>query len=136
LAERNVFEVPSTLVKRQTMAMIRDTIERMGSQGVDVKKMSLDVDKMSERLTPSGERMVRVGLLIDAIARQENLDVAFSEIDAEMKAMAEAQGMEYEKVRETYSSEELMDALRDRLLERKVMRFLMENAEVTEGAPE
>jgi hypothetical protein len=29
-----------------------------------------------------------------------------------------------------------MDALRDRLLERKVLEFLMENAEVTEGAPE
>jgi trigger factor len=79
---------------------------------------------------------VRVGLLIDAIARQENLDVSFTEIDAEMKAMAEAQGIEYGKVRETYSSEERMDALRDRLLERKVLGFLMENAKVTEGAPE
>jgi hypothetical protein len=29
-----------------------------------------------------------------------------------------------------------MDALRDRLLERKVIGFLMENAKVTEGAPE
>jgi len=50
--------------------------------------------------------------------------------------MAEAQGMEYEKIREMYSSEERMDALRDRLLERKVLGFLMENAEVSEGAPE
>ena len=103
---------------------------------MDLKKMNLDVDKMSARLAPGSERMVRVGLLIDAIARQENLEVAFSEIDAEMKAMAEAQGMEYEKVRETYSSEERMDELRDRLLERKVLEFLMKNAVVTEGAPE
>jgi hypothetical protein len=29
-----------------------------------------------------------------------------------------------------------MDALRDRLLERKVIEFLMENAEVQERAPE
>jgi hypothetical protein len=29
-----------------------------------------------------------------------------------------------------------MDALRDRLLERKVLEFLMANAVVTEGAPE
>jgi FKBP-type peptidyl-prolyl cis-trans isomerase (trigger factor) len=108
----------------------------MRSQGVDLKKMNLDVDKMSERLAPNGERMVRVGLLIDAVARQEKLDVPFSEIDAEMKAMAEAQGIEYEKVREEYSSEERMDALRDRLLERKVMKFLLENAKVTEEAPE
>jgi trigger factor len=136
LSERNPFDVPATLVKRQTFAMMQDTFQRLASQGVDMKKMNLDVDKMSERFTPNAERMVRVSLLLDAIARKENLDASYSEIDAEMKAMAEAQGMEYEKVREMYSSEERMDALRDRLLERKVLGFLMENAQVTERAPE
>ncbi len=136
LAERNVFDVPATLVKRQTAAMIRDTVERMGTQGMDLKKMKLDVDKMSERLAPSAERMVRVGLLIDAVSRQENLDVPFSEIDAEMKRMAETAGMELEKIRETFSSEEQLDSLRDRLLERKVMNYLLENAEMKEGVPE
>lgn len=136
LSERNPFDVPATLVKRQTIAMMQDTFQRLSSQGVDLKKMNLDVDKMSERFAPNAERMVRVSLLIDAIARKENIDASYSEIDAEMKAMADAQGMEYGKVREMYSSEERMDALRDRLLERKVMEFLMKNAEVTEGAPE
>jgi trigger factor len=136
LSERNPFDVPATLVKRQTIAMMQDTFQRLASQGVDLKKMNLDVDKMSERFAPNAERMVRVSLLIDAIARKENIDASYSEIDAEMRAMAEAQGMEYEKVRETYSSEERMDALRDRLLERKVLGFMMKNAEVTEGAPE
>jgi len=136
LAERNPFDVPATLVKRQTFAMMQDALHRLSSQGVDLKKMNLDVDKMSERFAPNAERMVRVSLLIDAIARKENVEVSYPEIDAEMKAMAEAQGMEYEKVREAYSSEERMDSLRDRLLERKVLAFLMENAEVTEGSPE
>jgi len=136
LAERNPFDVPATLVKRQTFAMMQDTFQRLASQGVDLKKMNMDVDKMSERFAPNAERMVRVSLLIDAIARKENIDVPFSEIDAEMKAMAAAEGIGYEKVRETYGSEERMDALRDRLLERKVLAFLMENAEVTEGSPE
>jgi trigger factor len=136
LAERNPFDVPATLVKRQTITMMQDTFRLLASQGVDLKKMNMDVDKMSERLAPNAERMVRVSLLIDAIARKENIEASYSEIDAELKAMAEAQGVEYEKVRELYSSEERMDALRDRLLERKVLGFLMENAEVTEGAPE
>lgn len=136
LAERNAFDVPATLVKRQTLAMIQDTIERMGSQGVDLKKMKLDVDKMSERLAPGAERMVRVSLLLDAIARQENIDVAFSEIDAEMKSMAEAEGVDLEKIRETYGSEERLDSVRDRILERKIMNFLLENAEVKEEVAE
>ena len=136
LAERNPFDVPATLVKRQTIAMMQDTFQRLAAQGVDLKKINMDVDKMSERFAPNAERMVRVSLLIDAIARKEGIEASYSEIDAEMKAMAEAQGMEYEKVREMYSTEERMDALRDRLLERKVLGFLMENAEITEGAPE
>jgi len=136
LAERNPFVVPATLIKRQTIAMMQDTVRRLASQGVDLKKMNMDVDKMSERFAPNAERMVRVSLLLDAIARKENIDTSFSEIEAEMKAMAAAEGIEYEKVREMYGSEERMDALRDRLLERKVIGFLMENANVKEGSPE
>ncbi|MBE0569153.1 MAG: trigger factor [Deltaproteobacteria bacterium] len=136
LAERNVFDVPPTLIKRQTLAMIENTIEHMESSGVDLKKTKLDFDQMSERLKSSAERMVRVGLVIDAVARQENLDVAYSDIEAEMKRMAEAEGVDLETIREKYSSEEGMDSLRDRLLERKVMNFLLENAEVKEEVAE
>jgi trigger factor len=136
LAERNVFDVPATLVKQQTLSMIRDTVEHMGSQGVDLKKMKLDVDKMSERLAPNAERTVRVGLVLDAVARQENLDVPYAEIETEMNNLAEQSGMSLEKVREAYGSEEQLDALRNRLLERKVMNFLAENAEVKEEVAE
>jgi len=118
------------------VAMMQDTFQRLAAQGVDLKKVNMDVDKMSQRFASNAERMVRVSLLLDAIAKKENIDVAFSEIDAEMKAMAEASGMEHGKVREMYSSEERMDALRDRILERKVMAFLLENATGKEGAPE
>jgi len=136
LNERNPFDVPPTLVQRQTLAMIQNTIEHMESSGVDLKKTKLNFDEMSDRLKFSAERSVRVGLIIDAIARQENLDVPYPEIEAEMKRMAQLEGTDYEKVRESYSSEEKMDSLRDRLLERKVMNFLLENAEVKEEVAE
>lgn len=136
LYERNAFDVPPTLVKRQTMAMIGSTIEHMEASGVNLQKTKLDFDEMSERLKGSGEMMVRVGLLIDAIARQENLDVPYSEIEAEMKANAEREGADFETYKEAHSSEEQMDSIRDRLLERKVMKFLMDNAEVKEEVTE
>lgn len=136
LAERNPFDLPETLVRRQTAVMMEDAFRRMASQGIDLKKLDMDVDKMSVRFRPNAERMVRVSLLLDAIARKENIDVPFSDIEAEMKAMAAAEGVEYAKIRERYASEERMDALRDRLVERKVVEFLLENAEVREEAPE
>jgi trigger factor len=92
----------------------------------------MDFEKMKERFAPNAERAVRVSLLLDAIGKQENVDVPYAEIESEMKEMAAAARMGYEKVRELYGDEERMDALRNRLLERKVMAFLIENANVKE----
>jgi trigger factor len=132
LLEKNSFEVPRSLVDRQILGMIEETANRLASQGVDLKKVNMDFEKMKERFAPNAERAVRVSLLLDAIAKQEAVDVPFSEIEAEMKAMAAAARMGYEKVRELYGDEDRMDALRNRLLERKVMAFLLENAHVKE----
>jgi trigger factor len=135
LTERNAFEVPRSLVDRQVLSMIEDTANRLASQGVDLKKVNMDFEKMKETFAPNAERTVRISLLLEAIAKQEAIDVQFSEIEAEMKDMAAAARMSYEKVRELYGDEDRMDALRNRLLEKKVMAFLLENAKVTEEVP-
>jgi trigger factor len=132
LLERNVFDVPKTLVDRQIAVMIQDMASRLSSQGVDLKKVSMDFDKMRERFAPAAERSVRVSLLLEGIAEKENIDVPFSELEAEMKAIAAASGMDYEKVRQIYGEEERMDQLRNRLLERKVMNFLIAGADARE----
>ncbi|MBI5576164.1 MAG: trigger factor [Deltaproteobacteria bacterium] len=132
LLEKNTFDVPHSLVDRQIVLMIEDTAKRMASQGIDLKKVNMDFDKMRERFAPGAERIVRVSLLLEAVARQESIDVPYSDIEAEMKAMAEAAQMSFEKVREIYGDEERLDALRTQLLERKTMAFLLENATVKE----
>ncbi|GAB4370193.1 MAG: trigger factor [Deltaproteobacteria bacterium] len=132
LLERNRFDVPKTLVDRQIHTMIQDTANRLASQGMDLKKVHMDFDKMRERFAPNAERAVRISLLLSAIAEKENLDVPFPEIEAELRGMAEATGVGYERIREIYGDEERMDGLRNRLLERKAMAFLLEQAEVKE----
>ncbi len=132
LVERVSFEIPKTLVDRQIISMMEDTANRMASQGIDLKKINLDYEKMRERFAPNAERAVRVTLILEAIARKENIDVPFSEIEAEMKKIAETTRMDYEKVREHYGDEARMDDLRGRLIGRKTMEFLLANAAITE----
>jgi trigger factor len=132
LLEKNAFDVPRSLVDRRVLGMIEETANRLASQGIDLKKVNMDFEKMKERFAPNAERAVRVSLLLDAIAKQETIDVPYSEIESEMKEMAAGARMSYEKVRELYGDEERLDALRTRLLERKVMAYLLENAQVGE----
>ena len=128
LLEKNSFEVPKTLVDREIVSMIEDTASRLVSQGIDLKKVSLDFEKMKERFAPNAERSVRLSLLLAAIAEKEGIDVPYSEIEAEMKEMAARSGIEYEKIREMYGDEERMDNLRNRLLDKKVMASLLASA--------
>jgi trigger factor len=135
LLEKNAFEVPRSLVDRQIHTMIEDTARRLQSQGVDLRALNMDFDKMHDRFEPGAVDAVRVSLLLEAIAKKEGIDVAYSEIEAEMKEMATATGMTFEKVRDLYGDEDRLDHLRGRLVDRKVMQFLLENAiEKTEAA--
>jgi trigger factor len=128
LVERHSFDVPKTLVDRQARAMVEETANRLASQGVDLRKMNLDFGKMLERYREGAEKAVRVSLLLEAIGRKEGIDVSFSDIDQEMHEMAGAMNVPYEKVRDHYSEEERLDELRGRLIDRKVIDFLLENA--------
>ncbi|MGZ8459051.1 MAG: trigger factor [Candidatus Deferrimicrobiaceae bacterium] len=128
LLEKNAFDVPKTLVDRQIVSMIEESANRLVSQGIDLKKVSLDFEKMKERFAPNAERSVRLSLLLAAIAEKEGIDVPYSEIETEMKEMAAQAGMEYEKIREMYGDEERMDNLRNRLLDKKVMADLLASA--------
>jgi len=136
LLERNPIEVPKTLVDRQIVSMIEETANRLVSQGVDLKKVNMDFEKMKERFAPNADRSVRLSLLLSAIGEKEGVDVPFSEIETEMKTMAAGAGIEYEKVRELYGDENRMDSLRNMLLDRKVMAFLLENAQAKEEVAE
>jgi trigger factor len=128
LLEKNVFEVPKTLVDRQVRTMIEDTARRLSQQGVDLRALNMDFDKMRERFEPGAVDAVRVSLLLEAIGKKENIDVSYAEMEAEMKEMAAAMGMEFEKVREIYGDEDRLDHLRMGLIDRKVMNFLLENS--------
>ncbi|HEY3489926.1 MAG TPA: trigger factor [Candidatus Deferrimicrobiaceae bacterium] len=128
LLAKNEFEIPKTLIDRQTRTMIEDTARRLASQGVDLRQLNMDFNKMKERFEPGAADSVRVSLLLEAIGKKETIDVSYPEMEAEMKEMATGAGMAFEKVREIYGDEERLDHLRMGLMERKVMQFLIDNA--------
>src|SRR3972149_3413519 len=82
LLERNSFEVPKTLVDRQGGSLIEGTAGRLRFPRVDLKKVTMDFEKMRERFAPNAERSVRLSLLLSAIAEKEGIDGPYSEIEA------------------------------------------------------
>ncbi len=91
--------------------------------------------KLRVELRPRAERRVQRSLLLSAIAREEKLGISRAEVDREISRIAAREGVSAQEVRETLEKRDAVGGLRERLLEEKVARFILEHAEVERETP-
>ncbi|MFN0150295.1 MAG: trigger factor [bacterium] len=91
--------------------------------------------KLRIELRPRAERRVQRSLLLTAIAREEKLGISRAEVDREISRIAAREGVSAQEVRETLEKRDAIGGLRERLLEEKVARFILEHAEVERETP-
>ena len=105
----------------------------MGSayQGMDInqymKMTNLTLDALRNDVRPQAEERLKENLTLEAIAKAENLDVTDADVDEEFAQMAAMYGMEADKLKEQVGESE-MENLKQDLLNRKALAFLVENA--------
>jgi trigger factor len=128
LIRRIPFELPERLVEYMLDRVIREAAGTREVQGPLRQELE-------ERYRPGVERSLRREVLLDAVARQEKLEVSDEEVAAEIQRMTEADPRQASRVRARYLSAERRQGLKESLLERKAMEWLIEAAEVREEAP-
>ncbi len=129
LVKANEIAVPPSMIQQQQQMMMYEMAQFMRMAGQ--QSMSPDFFQgMEERAT----RRVRAGLLLGALARNENLEVTEADLDAKFQAIADATGKHIAKVRAEHQDQQ-REALESELLENKVMALLLERAKVHEGEP-
>jgi trigger factor len=125
LIRRNTFELPERLVKFMLDRVIRESV---GDRTVP-EALRQELDK---RYRPDVERSLRREVLLGAIARQEKLEVSDEEVAAEIDRMAQSEPRHAARVRARYQAADARAGLRESLLERKAMEWLINAAEVNE----
>jgi len=125
LIRRNGFELPERLVQWMLERVIRESV------GDRVLPEALR-EELDRRYRPDVERSLRREVLLGAVARQEKLDVSEEEVAAEIDRMAQSEPRQAARVRARYQAAERRAALRESLLERKAMEWLINVAEVSE----
>jgi len=125
LVRRNGFELPERLVQFMLDRVIR---ESLGDRTVPEALR----EELDRRYRPDVERSLRREVLLGAVARQEKLDVSEEEVAAEIDRMAQSEPRQAARVRARYQGAERRAALRESLLERKAMEWLINVAEVSE----
>jgi len=136
LVAANPFEIPPSMVEQQAERMVESAQNRV-AQMVG-QKVSLSDDEKTKLRADSQDNaalQVRGGLLLLEVAKAEKLTVDNAEVDAEIETMARAFGNEAPRLAAYYRDPDNRDRLRYRLLEEKVVRFLLDAADKGEPAP-
>ncbi len=131
----NPFEVPPTLVKHRMQYLMQQLI-RAGVQ----PQNEAEFKKMEEQGYERAVSEVRSDLAIEAIARQEKISVAESEVEAHIEALINnsgrggQSGKQNDKLKQVLSTEHQRAAIHEQLLRRKVLAFILSSATIKETA--
>ena len=95
-----------------------------------------DGQRFFQEFRPLAERQVRRDLVVDAIAKRENLAATAADVDAEVETMAQGRGVEAGQLYAQLEKNKRLGEIEHGVTERKVFEWLMARNTVVEGPAE
>jgi len=131
IIERQPIDVPDCLVTEELGEYTRRLVDNMARQGFDVKQTAgFDWKKIYEEQRPHAQQSVRRMIFLDAIAKQENLEVTEDDISAELDKLAVQSRKSAESWRAELEKNNRMDEMKQGLLQDKALDFIYRNANI------
>lgn len=125
-------EIPDAMIDTQARQMADDFAQRIQQQGLSMEQYfqftGMTAEKMMEELRPQAVKRIETRLVLEAIAKAENIEISDEKIDEEIAKMAEAYKMEADKLKEFMGENEKKQMKQDMAVQEAVT-FLVENAE-------
>lgn len=124
-------EIPAPMLETQQRQMVDEFAQRITMQGMSMEQYmqftGATYEKLVEQVKPQAEERIKSRLVLEAIAKAENIEATEADYEEELKTMADVYQMEVDKVRELMGEKEKKNILLD-LAVRKAAAFVAENA--------
>ncbi|HEX6177718.1 MAG TPA: hypothetical protein VF057_05125, partial [Thermoanaerobaculia bacterium] len=125
LLDRHHFEVPETLVDEELGKSMQNYARFLASQGVNLETAELDWRKIGEEFRPEAVKRAKRGLILEAIARKENIEVSEVEVDAEIRRAAREGDRDFAEVKHRLRHDGGYEELRMSLAQEKALDLLI-----------
>lgn len=130
-------EIPDAMIETEVQNLMRDFDNRLRQQGMNLE-MFLSFSGQSnsdleDQMKDDAAKRVRNNLVLEQIAKEEKLEVSEEEINKELDNMAETYKSSTDEIRNILGANGALDSLREEVLLRKTIDFLLENS--VEGPP-
>lgn len=124
-------DIPEPMVEMQCESMIQEFEGRISQQGLTLDQYmqfsGSSIDRMKEQVRPEALQRIQSSLVLEKIAKEENIQVTEEEMDAQIEKMAAVYGMTGEKMKEFLSDEDKESIERNLSIE-KAVGIIMEHA--------
>ena len=130
IIDKSKMEIPEAMIQTQCETMIDEFAQRIAQSGLTMEQYlqfsGLTIDAMMEQVRPEALSRIQSSLVLEQIAKEENIEVSDEEVDAEIEKMAKSYGMEADKLKE-YVGEGERDSMKKNLAITKAVELVMDN---------
>ena len=126
------FEVPEIMVEDRISQMVDEMRMSLESRKMTLEMYmqytGMDMAKIRENQRATAAENVKTDLVLDAIAKAENIQVSMEDVDAELSAIAAQHGATLDEVKNIIKSNGNMGLLLANILRRKAAHVVIDNA--------
>ena len=125
------FEIPEPMIDTNVRQMVDEFAQRIGAQGLTMEQYAqftgMTPEKIEEEMRPQAVKRIETRIVLEAIAKAENIEIDDGRLDEEIAKMAEAYHMEADKLKEFMGDAEKKQMKED-IAVQEAITFLLDNA--------
>ncbi len=124
-------DIPAAMLETQQRQMAEDFAQRIQMQGISIDQYfqitGLTRAAFLEQIKPQAQKRIQSRLVLEAVAKAENMGASDEEYNEEIKKMADAYQMDIEEINDMIGEFE-KKSIREDICIRKAADFVVENA--------
>ncbi len=131
VVEDSEMEIPEAMLESEQKKMVDEFAQRITMQGLSMEQYfqftGSSYEQMVDQVKPQAEERIKSRLVLEAVAKAENLEATEEDYEKELETMASVYQMEVDKVKELMREKDKKNIMLD-LAVRKAAEFVSENA--------
>ena len=130
IIDKSKMDIPEAMIDTQCETMIEEFAQRITQSGLSMDQYlqfsGLTVDGLKEQVRPEALSRIQASLVLEQIAKDENIEVSDDDVNAEIEKMAASYGMEADKLKE-YMGDAEKESMKKDLAINKAVELVMSN---------
>ena len=130
IIDKSKMEIPEAMIDMQAQNMIDEFAQRIAAQGMSFDQYlqfsGMTIDKLKEQVRPEALQRIQSSLVLEQIAKEENIVASDEDVDAEIEKMASMYGMKAEDLK-NYMGDSEKESMKRDIAVKKAVEFVMAN---------